>query len=191
MKLECIVPPAKEPLTVAEAREYLRIDDDIEDSLTESFIIAARMYCENYQKQAYYTQTLRLTVYADEVPGYDIELPRSKHLQKVNSVKFKGVDGEIDCDDYSVHCGDVYSCVELYGLPDGDIIIEYVTGEDEPQIEDVKAAIKILIGGLHGNRQPFIEEGRNEVNKRCAVHRRRCFTFQEAGLFLRQQYNNI
>ena len=161
MKLECIVPPAKEPLTVAEAREYLRIDDDIEDSLTESFIIAARMYCENYQKQAYYTQTLRLTVYADEVPGYDIELPRSKHLQKVNSVKFKGVDGVIDCDDYSVHCGDVYSCVELYGLPEGDIIVEYVTGEDEPQIEDVKAAIKILIGGMHGNRQPFIEEGRN------------------------------
>lgn len=82
MKLECIVPPAKEPLTPAEAREYLRIDEDIEDSLTESFITAARMYCENYQKQAYYTQTLRVTVNADELAGFEIELPRSKHLQR-------------------------------------------------------------------------------------------------------------
>ena len=150
MKLECIVPPAKEPLTPAEAREYLRIDEDIEDSLTESFITAARMYCENYQKQAYYTQTLRVTVNAG-----------SKHLQKVLSVKIKTNAGEVDCDDYSVHCGDVYSCVDLLTLPDGDIIIEYVTGEDDPQIEDVRTAIKLLIGGLHGNRQPFIEDGRN------------------------------
>ncbi len=161
MKLECIVPPAKEPLTPAEAREYLRIDEDIEDSLTESFITAGRMYCENYQKQAYYTQTLRVTVNADELAGFEIELPRSKHLQKVLSVKFKTNAGEVDCDDYSVRCGDVYSCVDLLTLPDGDIIIEYVAGEDDPQIDDVKTAIKLLIGGLHGNRQPFIEDGRN------------------------------
>lgn len=161
MKLECIVSPAKEPLTVAEAREYLRIDDDIEDSLTESFIIAARMYCENYQKQAYYTQTLRLTVNANELENLEIELPRSKYLQKVTCVKLKNADGEIDCDDYAVHCGDVYTCVELYTIPAGDVVIEYITGQENPQIDDVKTAIKILIGGLHGNRQPFIEEGRN------------------------------
>lgn len=50
---------------------------------------------------------------------------------------------------------------DFFCLPDGDIIIEYVTGEDDPQIEDVRTAIKLLIGGLHGNRQPFIEDGRN------------------------------
>lgn len=38
-------------LSVAEAKTYLRVDHDEEDDLIESFIEAAREYCQNYVGQ--------------------------------------------------------------------------------------------------------------------------------------------
>lgn len=158
MKLECIVPPAQEPVTVAEANEFLRIDDDIEDSLVESFIVAARMLCENYQHQAYYTQTLRLTTTLDEGWGV-VELPRSQHLQKINKAIIKLADGNTSKFKYHTSTGDIWTrIIPVETLPvDAEIIIEYVVGEDNPQIDDVKTAIKLLVSGMHNNRTPYSE----------------------------------
>lgn len=158
MKLEVIEPPEREPVSVAEANEYLRIDDDIEDSLVESFIKAARMFCENYQHQVYYTQKLRLILSATECSSC-VELPRSQHLQSIERVMYQLPTGENKSLCYVQKTGDVLAEIRIVEpLPiDAEIMIEYVAGEDEPEIDDVKTAIKILISGMHNNRTPYAE----------------------------------
>lgn len=158
MKLEVIDPPEREPVSVAEANEFLRIDDDIEDSLVESFIKAARMFCENYQHQVYFTQKLRLTLTADECSSC-IELPRSQHLQTVERVMYQLPNRESQSLRYVKKTGDVLAEIKIVEpLPiDAEIMIEYVAGEDDPEIDDVKTAIKILVSGMHNNRTPYAE----------------------------------
>lgn len=161
MKLECIVQPSREPVTVQEANEFLRIDDDIEDSLVESFIVAARMYCENYQHQVYYTQTLRLTVNSNECSD-NIELPRSQHLQKVTRAVVQLADGTEQKLNYYLNAGDALHKIVIADtlLDNADIIIEYIAGSDNPQIDDVKTAIKLLVSGMHNNRVPYGDNGK-------------------------------
>ncbi|SIO60154.1 phage conserved hypothetical protein, phiE125 gp8 family [Singulisphaera sp. GP187] len=60
MRLTLVTPPAEEPVSLVEAKLYLRIDIDEEDALVSSLVTAARVYCENYLRQALVTQTWRL-----------------------------------------------------------------------------------------------------------------------------------
>lgn len=51
--------PAREPLTVIEVRDALRLDDDVDETLVVSFIIAAREWAENYTGRALITRTIQ------------------------------------------------------------------------------------------------------------------------------------
>ena len=51
--------PAREPLTVIEVRDALRLDDDVDETLVMSFIIAAREWAENYTGRALITRTMQ------------------------------------------------------------------------------------------------------------------------------------
>lgn len=160
MKLEYVQGPEKEPVDLEEMKLYLRLEGNTEDSLIESFIISARLYCENYQKQAYYTQTLKVTFSAAEaVP--EMELPRSKYLQEVTAVKAVLPDGTEKELLYLIVCGDVYSKVVISDLPaDADVTVEYITGKDDVQMEDVKTAVKLLVSAMYNNRLPYDENGK-------------------------------
>lgn len=68
--------PAREPLTIQEAKQHLRVTHDDEDSYILSLIKMARRYCEQVQGRAYLTQTQVLQL--DEFPilsDVPIELP--------------------------------------------------------------------------------------------------------------------
>ena len=41
-----------EPVTLAEAKEYLRIDSEEEDTLLAGLLLAAKEHCENYLQAA-------------------------------------------------------------------------------------------------------------------------------------------
>jgi hypothetical protein len=51
--------PEREPLTVIETRDSLRLDDDVDESLVMSYIIAAREWAENYTGRALITRTMQ------------------------------------------------------------------------------------------------------------------------------------
>lgn len=67
LRLVQTTPPATEPLTKQEAKNFLRIDNDDDDTLIESLITAARMQCERYTGRALITQGWSL--YLDHWPG--------------------------------------------------------------------------------------------------------------------------
>lgn len=61
-KLARLVDATVEPLTVAEAKQYLRLETDADDSLIQDLISAARMVCEGLCDRSFVTTTWRLTL---------------------------------------------------------------------------------------------------------------------------------
>lgn len=55
-----LVPPAAEPVTLAEAKAWLRLDTDDEDMLVTALMLAARMVVEAAIRRVLVTQTWRL-----------------------------------------------------------------------------------------------------------------------------------
>lgn len=57
-----VTAPATEPVTVAEAKAFLRIDGSDDDALLNSLIKSARRMAETYTRRSFITQTVRLTM---------------------------------------------------------------------------------------------------------------------------------
>lgn len=72
-KIKVIAEPIEEPVTVAELKEFARIDHDYEDTLLSGFIVAARKMVEKYLSKKLIEQTIRVTM--DEWNSRIIELP--------------------------------------------------------------------------------------------------------------------
>lgn len=65
--LERVSAPASEPVTVSEAKLYLRLDTNAEDALLAEQIAAARMTAEQWMRRSLITQSWKL--------GYDHGIP--------------------------------------------------------------------------------------------------------------------
>lgn len=59
-RLERVIAPASEPVTLAEAKLYLRVDSTSEDSLITDIIVAARMSAEQWLKSSLISQSWKL-----------------------------------------------------------------------------------------------------------------------------------
>ncbi len=57
-----IEPPAGEPLTLLEAKNYLRVGHDADDALIQSMTAAARVQVEAHTRRALLTQTWRIVL---------------------------------------------------------------------------------------------------------------------------------
>ncbi len=64
-----VTAPASEPVTLAEAKLYLRVDGASEDALISDLIVSARMAAEDFLRRSLITQTWKLVFndYADDV----------------------------------------------------------------------------------------------------------------------------
>jgi len=70
--LERVSAPASEPVSLAEAKLYLRVDGTAEDALISDLIVAARMSAENFLRRSLITQSWKLA-YNDYV-DYEVDL---------------------------------------------------------------------------------------------------------------------
>ena len=57
-----VTAPAAEPLTLAEAKLHLRVDDTADDALIGALITAARQHAEHDTRRALVTQTWKLAL---------------------------------------------------------------------------------------------------------------------------------
>jgi uncharacterized phiE125 gp8 family phage protein len=89
MNLVLKTAPTVEPISLTEAKAYLKVDYIDDDAHITAIIKSARIYCENFQNRAYVTQTW--TMY---LPWFckAIRIPKG-NLQSINSVKYKNSDG--------------------------------------------------------------------------------------------------
>lgn len=114
-----VTAPAAEPVTLAEAKTFLREVGADQDNLIIALISAARVYAENYTRRAFVTQERELTM--DWFPGGSalevgygygtgnvIRVPRPP-LQSVSWIKYKDVNGNLQTVDTGVYQVDTYS----------------------------------------------------------------------------------
>ncbi len=62
MQVMCLVPPASEPVSLAEAKAWLRLDTSDEDDIVTALISSARAAIEVHTSRLFVTQTWRLTL---------------------------------------------------------------------------------------------------------------------------------
>lgn len=94
MSLRLITPPATEPVTIAEAHAYLRLDgnspETAEDALLADLIAAAREWAEGVTRRAFISQVWEATL--PQFPAGTIILPRGQALG-IQSVSYLDTDG--------------------------------------------------------------------------------------------------
>jgi len=54
--------PTSEPITLAEAKSYLRVDSSGDDALITALIVSARKLCESHTQRAFISQTFKLSL---------------------------------------------------------------------------------------------------------------------------------
>ena len=81
--------PSAEPVSIVDAKKHMRVDDDSEHVLLQTYLVAARKSAEEFQRRKYITQSITL-----ELPGFSdvMSLPCAP-LQSVTSVKYIDTDG--------------------------------------------------------------------------------------------------
>lgn len=167
MALTLKTPPSSEPVSLKEAKNHCRVDDDItnDDSLIRSMIVAARQAAETFTRRQLITATYELRF--DGFP-YTI-CPPMPPLISVVSIKYQDTDDAeqtVDSGDYQV---DKYSTVgrirpkqdkswpsTYVGM--GVVVVEYTAGygarENVP--EQIIAAILLIVGHLYEHREDVI-----------------------------------
>ena len=164
MNYQIITEPATEPITLAEAKEHLRVDFSDEDDYITALITTARKYCEDYTNRVFITQTWRQN---NDSFGRYIKL-KVNPVISLTSLKYydttetqqtitdnsDNFQKDFNSDVASLHEGLVNAFPSV-----GDTInpIEIITvcgygaAEDVPM--NIKHAMKIMISHLYENRE--------------------------------------
>jgi uncharacterized phiE125 gp8 family phage protein len=143
---QLITKPAREPLTLAEAKLHRRVDDDHtdDDALIAEFIVRARRRAENYTHRALITQTWESRF--NYFSGWML-LPHGS-LQSVESVKYIDSNGTEQTVAASVYELDTFS-------PLGGVYLGYSQTWPSPRVEPQAVRIRFVCGyGAYGSDVP-------------------------------------
>ena len=165
-----LTPPALEPVTLADAKLFLRIEHDDDDDLIAALIAAARVHVEAKIRRALITQTWRLT--RDVWPAAGVIPILPVPLRAVTAIGVYGDDGMLqmlDIDTFHVDsvAAPAMLMVERGALPApgriaGGIEIDIETGYGDAP-DDVPAplrqAIRLLVAHWYENRRLVAASG--------------------------------
>lgn len=97
-----ITPPAIEPITVDEVKDFARIDGTDEDDMIEKYIIAARQACELYLGRALITQTIRMSLDEWNVKEIKLQRPPLIAVTSITTIDEDDVETTYSSDNYYV-----------------------------------------------------------------------------------------
>ena len=162
MRLRLKTPPSVEPVSLEEAKNYLKVETADDDTLISSLIKSARELIERYLRKALITQTWEMVL---DDGGSMVVIPRPP-LQSVTSIKTIAEDGTETVEDpekYIVELG--YDSPGRVMLKSGQtwsihrgfasFIVEFIAGygdqaSDVPEI--IRQAILQLTAYFYENR---------------------------------------
>ena len=165
-----VTPPSVEPITLTEAKLYLRVTHAAEDALITSLIAAARQWVETYTRRALCTQTwdLRYAGFPDRWRA--LVVPHAP-LQSVTSITY------IDDDEVmqtlgtslyvvrtqdgptagrgTIEAADSVTMPTVSDAPDLPVTVRAVCGYGNAAAvpDGLKAALYLLLGDLYEQRQ--------------------------------------
>jgi uncharacterized phiE125 gp8 family phage protein len=158
---QLLTPPALEPVTLAEAKDWLKIDGSDEDQIINALIISARLSVEAATGLMLITQSWRLAFDAWPLSGR-LNLIHAP-LQTVSALRIYDVNGMsklLDLTGLDVSSGRQPKLVLKSALPQSSKMVDGIEldlilgfGNSAASVpEDLKLAIKMLVAFWHENR---------------------------------------
>ena len=168
MSLKIKTPPALEPVSLSEAKNFLRITDFDDDAFINSLIIAVRQKAETWTRRLFITQTW--TMWQDLVPEvFTLSIPLSP-LQSVTHIKSYDLANGVSTFDSSNYLVDYCSTPGRVALNDGQswptglrkinaLEVEFVSGFGDASSvpEPIKQGILQWIKLLFANKSKLYE----------------------------------
>ncbi len=161
-----VTAPAAEPLSLAEAKLHLRVDDNADDALIGALITAARQHAEHDTRRALVTQTWKLAL--DAFPEAEVTLDHAP-VSAVVSVVYTDTDGASQTLQASAYQLDAITepcrLVPAYGsswpatrAQLNAVSITYTCGYGAPEAvpESIKRWMLLRIGALYENREEVL-----------------------------------
>lgn len=142
-----------EPVTLAEAKEYARIDGSSEDTLITSLIKMARIHCESYIGKCIVLKSVEINSFTFP---YQFQMPYGPltniaNISKCVTIDQNGVETPLT---YQVNAGLFPKLFILGGAQSYKFKLVYTAGFGEVP-EDIKLAIKMLVNTLYERREDF------------------------------------
>jgi len=181
MATKIVSEPAKEPVTLAEAKAHCRITVSDDDDLVTALIVAARQSAEIHTNRQFITATWKLTL--DSFPGGQqyatdvlvgasdiIRIPYPP-LQTITHVKYYDTGGTqqtLSADDYQVDnqsepgriypgVDDLWPFTELNRINAVEIQYDAGYGDDEEDVpQAIKQAIFLTVGHWYEHREEVL-----------------------------------
>lgn len=135
-----VIPPATEPVTLDEAKLFLRVDNDMEDDLISDLIIVARESAEEFMRRSLITQTWKLAF--DDCIAAETVLPRGpvQSVVSLTTYTIQEASTSISSDNYRLNAARDRLVLDA-GLMAHRVEITYVTGYEDA--DDVPKPIKL------------------------------------------------
>ncbi len=165
------------PITLAEAKNYLRVDFSEDDALIEALITSARVRLEQYAGIAMTERTLQVVAYVDEL----IELPYAP-ISNILSVEYFSANTWIEIEDgaYEV-IGTTIRKVFTRDYPGMEYRFTYNCGYDCVP-STLKTATLKLVSDLYEYRESSVEASRPSPNLTTAYELMK--PFKRINIFL-------
>lgn len=172
-RLHLVTAPTVEPVTLAEAKAYRRVDGSVENTLIADLIVAAREVFEGETGRQVLEATWLMDLDRFPTGGAPIEVPRPP-LLAVSSITYRDSAGTEQTWSSSEYVVDAYAgpfapCGLIYPAPGycypttrcapNSVSVTFTAGygttvDDVP--EGVRATIQALIGDLYEERETFV-----------------------------------
>lgn len=154
-----MVAPTATIVTLQQAKDYLRIDYNEDDSLIQQLIDASRIKLEQYASTAMTPRTLRVVAYVDEF----IELPYAP-INTISKVEYwNGTDWtEILVGNYQV-LGETYKKIYMTSPFMSEFRFTYTCGYTTTP-ESMKTALLKILADLYDYRESSVEASKPSAN---------------------------
>jgi uncharacterized phiE125 gp8 family phage protein len=142
-----------EPVTLAEAKAYARIDGSSEDALITSLITMARTHCESFISKCIVLKTVEINSFTFP---YQFQMPYGPLTNELNITKCvtldqNGVETPLN---YQVNAGLFPKLFILGGAQSYKFKLVYIAGMTTVP-DDIKLAIKMMVNTLYERREDF------------------------------------
>jgi uncharacterized phiE125 gp8 family phage protein len=171
--------PISEPITTQEAKDWLKVDTDVEDAIIAGLIKSARIYAEKYTGRALFAQTVKQ--YYDYWPAkgcIELSLPPVQSVEEITYIDSNGDTQTLDAADYTVDlvsrparvCINPDKSWPVLGDYPNAVTVEYEAGAaTTAEIPDtIKTGMLLLIAFLYENREDIPISQSNDPKIRSA-----------------------
>ena len=163
--------PAEEPVSLAETKAFLKVDDGAEDGLITTLIGAARMHVEGVTGRALLAQSWRVVLDCWPDDGV-VKLPVTPFmaLTEINAYDAVGTGHEVPLAQFLSEPDRLLLPATVAGMPllreRQGIEIDYIAGfgiEPGEVPADIRQAVLLLVGYWHEHRDAVIVAGSGSV----------------------------